>query len=70
VHTGFWGRNLREGDYLEGSGVDGIIILKWIFEEWDGAWIGLIRLRIGTGGGFCECAKKPSGSIKCGEFLD
>jgi hypothetical protein len=26
-------------------------ILKWIFKSWDGqAWIGLIRLRIGTGG--------------------
>jgi hypothetical protein len=30
----------------------GEIILTWIFNKWDGgAWIGLIWLRIGTGGG-------------------
>jgi hypothetical protein len=27
------------------------IILKWIFHKWDGTWIGLSWLRIGTGGG-------------------
>jgi hypothetical protein len=25
--------NLREGDHLEDSGVDGMVILKWIFEK-------------------------------------
>jgi hypothetical protein len=33
----FWWENLREGDHLETQGVDGRIILKWIFEKWDGA---------------------------------
>jgi hypothetical protein len=44
VHRMVWWENLREGDHLEDSGVDGITILKWMFEKWDGerAWTGLI----------------------------
>jgi hypothetical protein len=42
--------------------------IGWIFRKWDvGLWTGL---RIETGGGQLECGNKPSGSIKCGEFLD
>ena len=52
VHVGFWRGNLREKDRLEDTGVDGRIILRWIFREWDvGAWTGSSWLRIGTGGG-------------------
>jgi len=37
---------------LEDQGVDERIILKRIFEKWDGeAWTEFIWLRIGTGGG-------------------
>jgi hypothetical protein len=40
-----------EERHLEDPGLDGRIILEWIFKEWDGrAWIGVIWLRIGTGG--------------------
>jgi len=41
VCTGFGGGNLRERDQLEDTGVDGRIILKWIFRKWSvGAWTG------------------------------
>ena len=33
-------------------GVDGRIIVRWIFRKWDvGVWIGSSWLRMGTGGG-------------------
>jgi hypothetical protein len=50
MHTGFWWVKLRERDNLKDSGVGRRIILKRIYKQWDGAWIGLIWLRIGTGG--------------------
>ena len=35
-------------NHLEDPGIDGKIILRWIFRKWDvGAWTGLIWLRIG-----------------------
>jgi hypothetical protein len=50
VEERFWWERLREGDHLEDLSVDGMIILKWIFEKWDGTWTRLICLRTGTGG--------------------
>jgi hypothetical protein len=51
VYTGIWWRNLSERDHLEDPGIDGRIILRWIFRKWDvGTWPGSVWLRIGTGG--------------------
>jgi hypothetical protein len=47
VHGGFWWGNLKEGCHFKDSGVDGRIILKWIFKQWDGGmdWIDLAQGR-------------------------
>jgi len=54
------------GSWWGDLGVDGWIILGWISRKWDvGVWTGLGWPRIA-----CECGNEPSGSVKCGEFLD
>jgi len=67
VSTGFWWRNLRERDHWGDPGIDGRIILRWIFRKWD------VVDRAGSGKGQVtvafEYCNEPSGSIKCGEFL-
>jgi hypothetical protein len=49
VRTGFWWRDLREGDHLGDPGIDGRITLKWIFTKWGGGgpvdWIELSQDR-------------------------
>jgi len=42
VHVGFRLGKLSEGDNFEDLGLDGRIILKWIFKKWDGAWSELV----------------------------
>ena len=43
MHAGFRWENLKQGNNLEDPGVDSKIILKLIFENWDGGmdWIDL-----------------------------
>ena len=45
MHIGFWWGSLRERDHLEGVGIDGRIILKWIFKQWGCGmdWINVAR---------------------------
>jgi len=42
---GFWWGSLRERDHLGDPGVDGRIILRWIFRKWD-YWRGERSLRV------------------------
>jgi hypothetical protein len=50
--TGFWWGNWRERTQWGEPGVDGRIILGWIFKKYDvGVWTGLSWLRIQIGGG-------------------
>jgi hypothetical protein len=52
VRIGYWIGDLIERDHLEDLGVDGRIILKWIFRNWDGrVRNGLIWLGTETHGG-------------------
>jgi len=52
AYIGFWWGNLRERDHLGDPGVEGRIILRWIFRKWNvWVWTGSSWLMIGTGGG-------------------
>jgi hypothetical protein len=71
VHIGVWLGDPMEGDHLEDMGVDGRIILNGSSRN------GIRRHGVdcsvsgqGQVTGACEYCNEPSGSIKCGAFLD
>ena len=67
AYTGFWWGKLRERDHLGDLGVDGRIILRWIFRKWDVEY-GVDRAGSGQGQvvDACECGNETLGSKKCG----
>jgi hypothetical protein len=68
---GFGGRNLSVRHHSGELGRDGRIILKWTFRKWDvEVCTGSSWPRKGQVAGTYECGKEPTGSIKCGEFLE
>ena len=44
AYTGFWWGNLRERGHMGDPGVDGRIILRWIFRKYDGGGMDWIEL--------------------------
>jgi hypothetical protein len=51
VHTGLWWGTLKERDNFLNLGVDGRILLEFVFKKWDGGLGGCVWNRIGTAGG-------------------
>ena len=63
---------MSETDLLGDPGVDGRIILRWIFRKWDVGvvnWIELAQDR-DSWRALVQVVMNLRGPIKCGEFLD
>jgi hypothetical protein len=63
---------LLESKLFEDRVIEERIIIKWIFKKWHEKGHGLDWSGSGYGqlAGTCDCGNGPSGSIKCGKFLD
>jgi hypothetical protein len=40
---GFWWGNLRERNHFKDLGIDGRIVLKWIFKKWNGGYLSIFH---------------------------
>ena len=67
VHAGLWWGNLNKRDNLEDTDVDGRLMLKWDFRNWDREhgldWSGAGDGQVASS---CKHGNEPSGSIKYG----
>ena len=73
MYTGVWWEDLSKRRHLEDVGVEGRAILTLIFKKQDADvdWIDLGQGRKQWGREVsCTHDNEPSGSVKCGEFLD
>jgi hypothetical protein len=71
VYTRFWLGNLGERNHLEDPGVDGKMILRWIFRKWDGGmdWI-YLALDRDRCWAVVNAVINLSDAIICGKFLE
>jgi hypothetical protein len=70
VLAGFWWGNPRERDNLKERDLHGRLMIKRIFEKWDGdVPTGLIWFRIRIDGGRL-CSNEPLGFMKFGESCE
>ena len=65
IHTVCWWRKVKEESHLEDPGIDGGLKLKYLLTKHSKAWIGLIWLRLGISGIFCEHGNESCGTVNC-----
>jgi hypothetical protein len=71
MHIKFLSENLKRRDDAEKLGVNGRIILEWIYGNKDGKCeLDSSASGYGPVDGSCEHGNRPSSSIKGGAFLD
>ena len=57
-------------NHFKDPGIEGRILLRWVFRKWGGHALDYSGSGQGQAAGTCKCGNEPLGSIQCGEFLD